>query len=88
VKTKESLCSRVSPTLSSAIRRLRATYPVTPTVHVPFSRRSPLTITLTGTVSSGAKRDKVMQLVKQVAMPYDGDDQIDDRLLVDPQMIR
>jgi hypothetical protein len=67
-----------------------AGYPVTPTVHVPFSRRSPLTITLTGTVPSGMKRDKVMPLVKQVAMPYDGnyEYEIDDRLLVDPQMIR
>ena len=67
-----------------------AGYPVTPTVHVPFSRHSPLTITLTGTVPSGVKRDKVMPLVKQVAMPYDGNYQyeIDDHLLVDPQMIR
>jgi hypothetical protein len=67
-----------------------AGYPVTPTVHVPFSRHSPLTITLTGTVPSGVKRDKVMPLVKQLAMPYDGDYkyEIDDRLLVDPQMIR
>ena len=67
-----------------------AGYPVTPTVHVPFSRHSPLTITLTGTVPSGVKRDKVMPLVKQLAMPYDGDYEyvIDDRLLLDPQMIR
>lgn len=67
-----------------------AGYPVTPTVHVPFSRRSPLTITLTGTVPSGVKRDRVIPLVKQVAMPYDGhyEYEIDDRLLVDPQMIR
>jgi hypothetical protein len=62
--------------------------PVTPTVHVPFSRRSPTTITLTGTVPSGARRDTVMQLVKVVAMPIDRNYEIEDRLLVDPQMIR
>ena len=67
-----------------------AGYPVTPTVHVPFSRRSPitLTLTLTGTVPSGAQRDRAMQLVKQVAMPYEGNYEIEDRLLVDPQMMR
>jgi hypothetical protein len=62
--------------------------PVTPTVHVPFSRRSPTTIALTGTVPSGARRDTVMQLVKVVAMPLDRNYEIEDRLLVDPQMIR
>ena len=62
--------------------------PVTPTVHVPFSRRSPTTITLTGTVPSGARRDTVMQLVKVVAMPFERNYEIEDRLLVDPQMIR
>ena len=62
--------------------------PVTPTVHVPFSRRSPTTITLTGTVPSGARRDTVMQLVKIVAMPIERNYEIEDRLLVDPQMIR
>ena len=65
-----------------------AGYPVTPTVHVPFSRRSPITLTLTGTVPSGAQRDRAMQLVKQVAMPYEGNYEIEDRLLVDPQMMR
>jgi hypothetical protein len=62
--------------------------PVTPTVHVPFSRRSFTTITLTGTVPSGARRDTVMQLVKLVAMPLDTNYEIEDRLLVDPRMIR
>jgi hypothetical protein len=83
-----ALQSRLSDALLSDPSLAGSGYPVTPTAHVPFSRRSPLSITLTGTVPSRAKRDKVMQLVKQVAMPYDGDYEIDDRLLVDPQMIR
>jgi hypothetical protein len=65
-----------------------AGYAVTPTVHVPFSQRSPITMTLTGTVPSGAKRDRAMQLVKQVAVPYEGNYEIEDRLLVDPQLMR
>lgn len=62
--------------------------PVTPTVHVPFSRRSPTTIALTGTVPSGARRDTVMQLVQAVAMPFESNYEIEDRLIVDPRMIR
>ena len=65
-----------------------AGFPVTPTVYVPFSRRSPITITLTGTVPSGARRDTVLQLVKLVAMPLESHYEIEDRLLVDPQIIR
>src|SRR4029453_9494637 len=65
-----------------------AGYPVTPTVPGPFPRRSPIPLTLTGTVPSGAQRDRAMQLVKQVAMPYEGNYEIEDRLLVDPQMMR
>lgn len=62
--------------------------PVTPTVHVPFSRRSPTVITLTGAVPSPARRENVLHIVHQVATPLTGEHEIEDRLIVDPLMSR
>jgi hypothetical protein len=62
--------------------------PITPTVHVPFSRRGQVVITLTGAVPSPARRETVMELVNRVATPLEAKYQIEDRLIVDPRMVR
>jgi len=62
--------------------------PVTPTVHVPFSRRGPVVIELTGAVPSPAGRETVLGIVRRVAAPLESDHRIDDRLIVDPRMTR
>lgn len=62
--------------------------PVTPTVHVPFSRRDPVEIALTGAVPSPTRRDTVLEIVRRVAAPLESNYQIEDRLIVDPRIAR
>ena len=62
--------------------------PVTPTVYVPLSRRGQVVITLTGAVPSPARRESVLELVSRVASPIETNYQIEDRLIVDPRMVR
>ncbi len=81
-----SLQSRLSDALLSD--PVLAGVPVTPTVHVPFSRRGPVTITLTGAVPSPARRETVLEIVSRVTAPVEGNYQIEDRLIVDPRMVR
>jgi hypothetical protein len=45
-------------------------------------------ITLTGAVPSPARRETVMELVNRVATPLEAKYQIEDRLIVDPRMVR
>jgi len=62
--------------------------PVTPTVHVPFSRRGPVVITLTGAVPSPARRETVLEMVERVVARLESNYQIEDRMIVDPRMAR
>lgn len=62
--------------------------PITPTVRVPFSRRAPAVITLTGVVPSPTRREAVLQVISRVATPIRSDFRIEDRLVVDPLMSR
>jgi hypothetical protein len=62
--------------------------PITPTVYVPFSRRGQVVITLTGAVPSPARRETVLELVNRVATPLEANYGIEDRLIVDPRMVR
>jgi len=62
--------------------------PVTPTVHVPFSRRTPVVVTITGAVSSPSRRETVLEVIARVATPLETNYRIEDRLIVDPRMTR
>ena len=62
--------------------------PITPTVHVPFSRKAPAVIRLTGTVPSPWIREAALELIRREAASLMGDTRIEDRLVVDPLIMR
>ena len=62
--------------------------PVTPTVHVPFSRSAPTVIKLTGTVPSPWIREAALELIRREAAALMSDTRIEDRLVVDPLIMR
>jgi hypothetical protein len=62
--------------------------PITPTVHVPFSRSAPAVIRLTGTVPSPWTREAALELIRREAASLMGNTRIEDRLVVDPLIMR
>jgi hypothetical protein len=60
-----------------------AGYPITPTVHVPFRRSSPVVVTITGAVSTPELRAAALQLVSRELSHVGTDYRIDDHLAVD-----
>jgi len=62
--------------------------PVVPTVHVPLARRSPTRITISGAVPAPALRELVIERVRREAALRVPDFEIEDSLVVDPQVWR
>src|SRR5262249_57559302 len=62
--------------------------PITPTVHVPFSRSAPAVIRMTGTVPSPWIREAALELIRREAASLMGNTRIEDRLVVDPLIMR
>ena len=62
--------------------------PITPTVHVPFSRSAPAVIRMTGTVPSPWIRGAALELIRREAASLMGNTRIEDRLVVDPLIMR
>lgn len=62
--------------------------PITPTVHVPFSRSAATVITLTGTVPSQGLRETAIRMIEREAASMRTDYRIEERLHVDPRMSR
>jgi len=62
--------------------------PVVPTVHVPLARRSPTRITISGAVPAPALRELVIERVRREAALRVPDYEIEDSLVVDPQVWR
>ena len=60
-----------------------AGFPITPTVHVPFRRSSPVVVTITGAVSTPELRAVALQLVTRELTHEGSDYRIDDHLAVD-----
>ena len=62
--------------------------PITPTVHVPFSRSAATVITLTGAVPSQGLRETAIRMIEREAASMRTDYRTEDRLHVDPLMSR
>jgi len=62
--------------------------PITPTVHVPFSRSSATVVTLTGTVPSPWIREAALEVIRREAAALMSDTRIEDRMVVDPLIMR
>ena len=62
--------------------------PITPTVHVPFSRSSATVVTLTGTVPSPWIREAALEVIRRDAAALMSDTRIEDRMVVDPLIMR
>jgi hypothetical protein len=62
--------------------------PLTPSVHVPLARRSPVVITLTGSVPSPALREVIIERVDREAASVRRNHRIEDRIIVAPLMWR
>jgi hypothetical protein len=62
--------------------------PITPTVHVPFSRSSPTVVTMTGTVPSPWIREAALEVIRREAAALMSDTRIEDRMVVDPLIMR
>jgi len=65
-----------------------AGYPVTPTVHVPFRRSSPVVVSITGAVSTPEFRAAALQLVSRELSHASTDYRIDDHLAVDAMVAK
>jgi hypothetical protein len=81
-----ALQSRLSDTLLTD--PMLAGLPITATVHMPFRRSAPAVITVTGAVSSPALREAALALMAREADALHGNQEIEDRLIVDPLIMR
>ena len=62
--------------------------PVTATVHTPFWRSAPATVSLTGTVPSVELRDAARRVAEREMQSRGVQFEIEDRVMVDPRMFR
>jgi hypothetical protein len=65
-----------------------ASYPITPTAHVPFWRGRPATIVVTGQIPGPELRQLVMRIVQQEAARVRPDVIVEDRLSVNPSILQ
>ncbi|HEV8674933.1 MAG TPA: hypothetical protein VGX21_12875 [Methylomirabilota bacterium] len=65
-----------------------ASYPITPTAHVPFWRGGPATIVVSGQIPSPDLRQMVLRIVQQEAMRIRPDVTVEDRLTVVPSTLQ
>lgn len=61
--------------------------PVAPQVHMPFWRRGPIIVELTGRVPSAELREAILRLVTHVLADRGSEVQINDRIVVDRSMV-